>query len=107
MERWNKMILIKGDWHEIRDLDDAIQLIREDYNYDLAYRIDELVNELNLDHNSDMSDLQEKCDMLEDECANKDDRISTLEDEVESLNEEVMELERQVDYWSGIVTGRD
>ena len=101
------MILIKGDWHEIRNLDDAIQLIREDYNYDLAYRIDELVNELNLDYSSDMSDLQEKCDMLEDECANNDDRISTLEDEVDSLNEEVMELERQVDYWSGIVTGRE
>ena len=98
------MILIKGEWCKIRDLDDAIQLIREDYNYGLADRIEELVNELNLDHNSDMSDL---ADGWEDECANKDDRISTLEDEVESLNEEVMELERQVDYWSGIVTGRD
>ena len=95
-----------SDWYDIRNLDDAIQLIREDYDY-VAYRIDELVNELNLDHNSDMSDLQEKCDMLENECANKDDRISTLEDEVDSLNEEVMELERQVDYWSGIVTGRE
>ena len=99
------MILIKGDWYEIRDLDDAIQLIREDYNYDLADRIDELVNELNLDHSSDMSDLQDECDMLENECANKEDRISTLENEIEALNEEVMELERQVDYWSGIVTG--
>ena len=101
------MILIKGDWHEIIDLGDAIQLIRKDYNYDLADRIDELVNELNLDHSSDMSDLQDECDMLENECANKEDRISTLEDEVESLKEEVMELERQVDYWSGIVTGME
>ena len=101
------MILIKGEWCKIRDLDDAIQLVREDYNYGLADRIEELVNELNSDHNSDMSDLQEKCDMLENECDNMEDRISTLEDEVEELNEEVMELERQVDYWSGIVTGRD
>ena len=101
------MILIKDDWYDIRDLDDAIQLIREDYNYGLADRIEELVSALNLDHNSDMSDLQEKCDMLENECDNMEDRISTLEDEVESLNGEVMELERQVDYWSGIVTGRD
>ena len=86
------MILIKGDWYKIKDLDDAIQLIREDYNYDLADRIDELVNELNLDHSSDMSDLQDECDMLENECANKEDRISTLEDEVESLNEKIEEL---------------
>lgn len=101
------MILIKDEWYDIRDLDDAIQLIREYYNYGLANKMDELVNKLNLDHNSDMSYLQEKCDMLENECDNMEDRISTLEDEVESLNEEVMELERQVDYWSGIVTGRD
>ena len=101
------MILIKGEWCKIRNLDDAIQLIREDYNYELADRIEELVDKLNLDNNSDMSDLQEKCDMLENECDNMEDRISTLEDEVESLNGEVMELERQVDYWSGIVTGRD
>ena len=86
------MILIKGDWHDIRDLDDAIQLIREDYNYDLADRIDELVNELNLDHSSDMSDLQDECDMLENECANNEDRISTLEDEIEALNEKIEEL---------------
>ena len=98
------MILIKGEWCKIRDLDDAIQLIREDYNYGLADRTEELVNKLHLDHNSDMRDL---ADGWEDECANMEDRISTLEDEVESLNEEVMELERQVDYWSGIVTGRD
>ena len=101
------MILIKGDWYDIKDLDDAIQLVREDYNYGLADRIEELVDKLNLEHNSDVSELQEKCDMLENECDNMEDRISTLEDEVESLNKEVMELERQVDYWSGIVTGRD
>ena len=101
------MILIKDDWYDIRNLDDAIQLIREDYNYGLANRIEEISMELSLDHISDVSDLQEKCDMLENECDNMEDRISTLEDEVESLNEEVMELERQVDYWSGIVTGRD
>ena len=94
MERWNRMILIKGDWYAIRDLDDAIKLIREDYNYDLADRIEELVNELNLDHSSDMSDLQDECDMLENECANKEDRISTLEDEVESLNQEIESLNR-------------
>ena len=101
------MILIKDDWYDIRNLADVIKLIREEFNYGLADRIEELVNELNLDHNSNMSDLQEKCDMLENECDNMEDRIATLEDEVESLNEEVMELERQVDYWSGIVTGRD
>ena len=101
------MILIKDDWYEIRDLDDVVKLVREEFSYDLADKIEELSMELSLDHNSDMSDLQEKCDMLENECDNMEDRISTLEDEVESLNEEVMELERQVDYWSGIVTGRD
>ena len=101
------MILIKDEWYDIRNLDDVVKLVREEFNYNLADKIEELSMELNLDHISDVSDLQEKCDMLENECDNMEDRISTLEDEVESLNEEVMELERQVDYWSGIVTGRD
>ena len=88
------MILIKSNCYEIKNLDDAIQLIREDYNYEVADTIDELVNELNLDHSSDMSNLQDECDMLENECANKEDRISTLEDEVESLNQEIESLNR-------------
>lgn len=98
------MILIKDDWYDIRDLDDAIKLIRENYNYDLADRINELVSELNLDHNSDMSDLQ---DGWEDECANKDDRIDTLEVGIEELNKEIMDLEQQIDYWSSLVVGEE
>lgn len=101
------MILIKDEWYDIRDLDDVARLVRDNFDHDLADRIEDLSMELSLDHISDVSELQEKCDMFEDECANLEDRISTLEDEVESLNDEVMELERQVDYWSGIVTERE
>ena len=101
------MILIKDEWYDIRDLDDVVKLVREEFNYNLADKIEELSMELNLDHNSDMSDLQEKCDMLENECDNMEDRISTLEDEVEELNKEIMDLEQQIDYWSSLVVGEE
>ena len=91
------MILIKGDWYDIKDLDDAIQLVREDYNYELADRIEELVNELKNDYDCQLYDIQTDCDSYEQESLSKDDRILTLEDEVDELNQEVESLNRQIE----------
>ena len=73
------MILIKEQWYDVRDLDDVVKLIRKEFNYDLADKIEELVDELKSDHESDMRDLQ---------------------DEVKELNEEI-------DYWSSQVVGEE
>ena len=83
------MILIKEQWYDVRDLDDVVKLIRKEFNYDLADKIEELVDELKSDHESDMRDLQDECDSYENECDNKDDRISILEDDIESLQDEI------------------
>ena len=73
------MILIKEQWYDVRDLADVVKLVREEFNYELADRIEELVDELKSDHESDMRDLQ---------------------DEVKELNEEI-------DYWSSQVVGEE
>ena len=73
------MILIKEQWYDVRDLDDVVKLIRKEFNYDLADKIEELVDELKSDHEADMRDLQ---------------------DEVKELNEEI-------DYWSSQVVGEE
>ena len=73
------MILIKEQWYDIRDLGDVVKLVREEFNYELADRIEELIDELKSDHESDMRDLQ---------------------DEVKELNEEI-------DYWSSQVVGEE
>ena len=101
------MILIKDELYDVRDLDDVAKLVRDNFDHNLADRIEDLSMELSLDHISDVSELQEKCDMLEDERANLEDRISTLEDDVESLQDEIKDLNDQIDYWSGIVIGEE
>lgn len=94
------MILIKEQWYDIGDLNDVVKLVREEFNYDLADRIEELVDELKLDYESDMRNLQDECD-------DKDDRIITLEDEIEMLQDDIKELNEQIDYLSSQVVGED
>ena len=71
--------MIKEQWYDVRCLDDVVKLVREEFNYGLADRIEGLVDELKSDHESDMRDLQ---------------------DEVKELNEEI-------DYWSSQVVGEE
>ena len=73
------MILIKEQWYDVRDLGDVVKLVREEFNYELADRIEGLVDELKSDHESDMIDLQ---------------------DEVKELND-------QIEYWSSQVVGEE
>lgn len=94
------MILINEQWYEVRDLGDIAKLIREEFNYDLADKIEELVGVLKSDYESEMRDLQDECDSYENECDNKDDRISTLEDDIELLQDEIK-------YWSSQVVGEE
>ncbi len=77
------MILIKGEWCKIRNLDDAIKLIREEFNYGLADRIEELVHAERLDYEFEISDLEDENEELIGEIRDLEDEIRTLESERE------------------------
>ena len=101
------MIMIKEQWYDVRDLDDVIKLVREEFNYDLADKIEELVDSERLDYESEISDLEdeinsinEECDNLKNEidlyesaCLKKDERLEILEDEKDELIEEIRDLQ--------------
>ena len=59
------MIMIKDEWYDIKDLDDVVKLVKDEFNYDLANRIEELVNE-------------------------KEEQIKELEDDVEYWSSQVV-----------------
>ena len=61
------MILIKEQWYDVRDLANVVKLVREEFNYELADRIEELVDELKSDHESDMRDLQDEVKEVNEE----------------------------------------
>ena len=83
------MILINGNWEQVKDLQDVSKIIREYYNYELADKIDKLIpghgdnDYFGLE--CDMADMQNEISALEDE-------ISLLESEIDGLKHELEEM---------------
>ena len=96
------MIQINEEWYDPKDLDDICSITRELFNYDLADKLCELVEELKTDSEYELDSKQDEIDSLESDISDKDSRIYDLEQEVKRLEEEIKELEILVDYWSGM-----
>lgn len=77
------MILIKEQWYNIRDLDDAIKLIRDEFNYDLADKMEELVEVSNRDY--------------EDRLEWKDNDIDNFNEEINNLMNDIQDLQNEID----------
>lgn len=83
------MILINDNWEQVKDLQDVSNIIRENYNYELADKLDSLISE--------QSD--EKCYRLECELdelymqnSSLEDDVAVLESNIDELNKELEEL---------------
>lgn len=86
------MVLIEGNWEEVRDLQDVSNIIREYYSRDLADKMDNLIPEHSDDEYEDLAfDLSNK----EEEIISLEDEIDTLENKVETLEEKIEELENK------------
>ena len=86
------MVLINGNWEEIRDLEDVSKIIREYFNEDLSYELDKLIPS-----HSDEGYDELKWELEEKESENESlkDEIETLENKVEILEEKIDELENK------------
>lgn len=107
------MILINEQWCEVRDLDDIVTIIKEQFNYDLGCKMSKLVSEEEICHDAEISDmdytissLDERCDLLEaenieleEEINIKDLEIEKLNDYIDELKEEIDKLNDEIDYW--------
>lgn len=84
------MILIGGNWEEVRDLEDAANLVRYYYNSELANEIECLIPGYT---NEDYYELLEKVQDLEDENKKLQDENNVLDLENDKLREEIEKLE--------------
>ena len=89
------MILINNEWYNPKDLDDVSKIIREQFNYDLADKMDELMIQGESDYNIDylLSDISS----LEMDIDSKDFEINELQGDVEKLQDEIEELNREIE----------
>lgn len=86
------MILIKGNWERVKDLDDVLQIIREYYNEDLADKMDELMPiHTDIEYESLSVDLYNR----EQDIEILDTQNTLLTDTIDKLKERIAELETQ------------
>ena len=101
------MILIKDDWYDIRNLDDVVKLVREEFNYNLADRIEELVKENNLDKDIALGSANDEIDDLKDYIYDLKLDNSDLNNIISELRDEIKDLEESIKYWSSQVVGEE
>lgn len=68
------MILINNEWYNPKDLDDVSTIIREQFSYDLADRMDELV----IDFDSEIEERRSEISDLKDEINSNEYEISKM-----------------------------
>lgn len=80
------MILINDNWEYVNNLEDVLKIIREQYNYELADKLEELLPDYT----------EEDYWALESELADKEDEIMNLEDEIDKLEDTIEKLEEKI-----------
>ena len=87
------MIMINNEWYNPLDLDDVSKIVRDMFSYDLADKMDELVQSTKSELECEIDDLEILVSTLEVELENKDYEISELDEEIDELKEKIKELE--------------
>ena len=88
------MILIEGDWEEVRDLEDATNLVRYNYNEDLADEIERLTP---IHSDEEYQELLDKVYDLEKENEDLQDENNALDLQNDKLREEIEKLENELE----------
>ena len=81
------MILINDNWEQVESLYDISKIIRQNFNAELADKLDKLIPE-----NKD-----EEYEGLQWDYNQKCDKVTDLENEIDDLEKEIERLESKID----------
>ena len=91
------MVLVNGNWEDVRDIYDISKIIRQQFNSDLADELDKLIPKHTDDEYYELEcELEEKhseISELEDELSYKDGELDRQDEEIEDLEKRIRELE--------------
>lgn len=87
------MILINDEQYNPLDLEDISKIIREKFSYDLADKMDELVQEFENELENLKNEINSSDYIFENIINDKDKEIYQLREQVDELIEEIRELE--------------
>lgn len=87
------MILINGNWEDVRNLEDISKIIREYFNEDLADEMDKMIPEHT---DKEYQDLEWQLEEKDGDIISLKDENDTLENRIEVLEERIEELSAQI-----------
>ena len=84
------MVLVNGNWYLVHDLQDISEIVRENYNKELADEIDKLIPNHTDEEYNELSIMLRDSEYIE---IDLQDEINRLEFQIEELEEKIEELE--------------
>lgn len=87
------MIMINGNWEQVKDLSDVLRIVSENIGDEFAQKVEEICGEPSEELYAAYQKLEYEKDELEQRCNDYDDILESLD----YLNEQIDKLEEYID----------
>lgn len=87
------MIMINGNWEQVKDLSDVLKIVSENISSEFAQKVEKICSEPSEELIAAYRKLENEKDELEQKCNDYDDIFESLD----YLNEQIDKLERYID----------
>lgn len=87
------MIMINGNWEQVKDLSDVIRIVSENVGSEFAQKVEEICGEPSEELYATYQKLENEKDELEQRCNDYDD----ISESLDYLNEQIDKLEKYID----------
>lgn len=87
------MIMINGNWEQVKNLSDVIRIVSENIGSEFAQKVEEICGEPSEELYSAYQKLENEKDELEQRCNDYDD----ISESLDYLNEQIDKLEKYID----------
>ena len=87
------MIMINGNWEQIKDLSDVLRIVSENIGSEFAQKVEEICGKPSEELLTAYYKLEREKDELEQRCDDQDDILESLD----YLNEQIDKLEEYID----------
>lgn len=87
------MIMINGNWEQVKDLSDILRIISENIGDEFAQKVEEICGEPSQELYAAYQKLENEKDELEQRCNYYDD----IQESLDYLNEQIDKLEEYID----------
>ena len=89
----NFMIIINGNWEQVKDLSDVLRIVSENIGSEFAQKVEDICGEPSEELLAAYYKLEREKDELEQRCNDYDDILESLD----YLNEQIDKLEKYMD----------